>query len=87
MEDKKLYSAKEAYQISNSIKNQAANEQLQEIDEAIQHAAKEGNYKCYYYKNILPAVNLYLEEAGYAINSTNTRNEYIVTISWAHIND
>jgi len=26
MEDKKLYSAKEAYQISNSIKNQAAKE-------------------------------------------------------------
>jgi len=75
--------AKEAREKSLRITGEAERTQYQEIKQKINRETDSGNLTCKYFKSLMPAVKLKLEEEGFNISVFfEQRDGTIVTISW-----
>jgi len=65
--------------------NHGVADQLEDIVEKVKEAAQKGEYKIWYYREMLPLTRENLKTAGYTLSATEydqREGTYLTTIEW-----
>ena len=78
-----MINAEETRKLALEAISEKSQAQMEEVEELILAAARNGSFSCYIEGSVLPIVATCLKEMGYSVRSNSARNECWTTISWS----